>query len=362
MTHLGVATGLGFCVALMASGTAFAGQPEGVEPAPAGDPTVGEPAADTTTTDTTTDHHDCRRHLVGRHRVGRHELRRRFRRLGAGAGGSFSASGSSSGGASASGSSEGDFPEANVDTGTGIDPFKGRVALGAIRTIAGLNGVNCATSSPTSSPSAPARAWPCSRTARTTPTTMDPCPGDMCELEESRTVAAMAFNFEALYFAKIGREAGQLPFRADFGLGGRFGIISIVNATDVADNLDDPLEMHVEIPLVFQLMFGNNFALSPEMGLDFRLVPGSRAAGDTNPGTNFPPTVSGDAVTGPRLRLRAHPRRRIVRRRLDALHLRRPQIADHRVSARRCAASRGRCRPRRAAAGRSRCTGLQAAR
>lgn len=56
------------------------------------------------------------------------------------------------------------------------------------------------------------------------------------------------------------------------------------NTSDVEDNLDDATELHVEVPLVFQLMFGNNFALLPELGMDFRIIPGSREDGDTNGG------------------------------------------------------------------------------
>jgi|GEM_PF-1883213 len=298
MARLGVATGIGLCFAL-ASGTAFAEQPEGVERAPAGDPTVDEPAADTTTTTETSYADDTSSDAVEDDST----YDDTTDDSGGSAGGSFSASGSTSSGASASGSSaaapEGDFPAANVDSGTGIDPFKGRLALGAIRTIAGLNGINVRYFLADQFAVGGSAGVALFTYRENDPASMDPCPGDMCELENTRTVAAMAFNFEALYFAKLGREAGQLPFRADFGLGGRFGIISIVNANDAPDNLDDPLEMHIEVPLVFQLMFGNNFSLSPEMGLDFRIVPGDRAAGDTNPGTNFPPTVSGDAVTGP---------------------------------------------------------------
>lgn len=291
--------GLGFCVALASSGTAFAGQPDGIEPAPVDDPTIGEPTASTTTTDGTDTSYADDTTSDDTSYADDSSYDDSADDSGASAEGSVSASGSTSAGASASAAPEGDFPAANVDTGTGIDPFKGRLALGAIRTIVGLNGINFRYFVADQF-SVGASAGVALFTYRENdPMSMDPCPGDMCELEESRTVAAMAFNFEALYFAKLGREAGQLPFRADFGLGGRFGIISIVNADDAPDNLDDPLEMHIEVPLVFQLMFGNNFALSPEMGLDFRIVPGSRAAGDQNPGTNFPPTVSGDALSGP---------------------------------------------------------------
>ena len=181
----------------------------------------------------------------------------------------------------------------------GIDSFKGRFGLGAIRTISGLNGINF-------------RYFVADKFAiganlgvalftyrENDPATTDMCPGPECELENTRTVAALAASIEALYFARLGREAGRLPFRADFGFGGRFGFQSIVNDQDVEDNLDDPTELHIELPLVVQLMFGNNFALSPEFGVDFRIVPGSRADGDVNPGSGRPGSISPGAANGP---------------------------------------------------------------
>lgn len=167
----------------------------------------------------------------------------------------------------------------------GIDPFDGRLGVGAIRTIAGLNGINLRYFV-TDQFAVGASAGVALFTFRENdPESTDPpCPDEMCNLEDTRTVAFMAFNIEGLYFLRLGREAGQLPFRADFGIGGRFGVMTSANATDVEDNLDDPTELHIEIPLVFQLMFGNNFALSPELGMDFRIIPGSREEGDDNGG------------------------------------------------------------------------------
>ena len=184
--------------------------------------------------------------------------------------------------------------------GTGlIDPFKRRFSLGVIRTIAGLNGLN-------------ARFFVSDKFAiglnlgvalaayKDDPEDPADCPGEDCNLQNTRTVARLGSSIEALYYAKLGREAGQLPFRADFALGGRFGVIGLVNASDIADNLDDPTEIHIEIPLIINLMFGNHFALAPEFGMDFLIIPGSREDGDSNPGFAGNPTlVSADATSGP---------------------------------------------------------------
>jgi len=175
--------------------------------------------------------------------------------------------------------------------------MKGTLGVGAIHTIAGLNGINV-------------RYFPIERLAiglnlgvamfsyREPAGDSGPCPGDDCELDEGRTVAALATGLEVLYFIYRGRPAGTLPFRADFALGGRFGVIHVTNATDVDNNLDDPTELHVEIPAIIHLMFGDHFALAPEFGIDFRIVPRSRDR-DSNPGTGRAETISGDAVNGP---------------------------------------------------------------
>ena len=167
----------------------------------------------------------------------------------------------------------------------GIEAFKGRVGVGAIRTIAGLNGINVRYFVSDQFAIGGSAGVALFSYGENDPASTDPpCPDPMCNLENNRTVAFMAFNIEGLYFVRLGREAGQLPFRADFGLGGRFGVMTSANSDDVEDNLDDPTELHIEIPLVFQLMFGNNFALSPELGMDFRIIPGSREDGDSNGG------------------------------------------------------------------------------
>lgn len=184
--------------------------------------------------------------------------------------------------------------------GGGIEPFRGRVGVGAIRTIAGLNGINVryfVTDNFSIGGSAGVALF--TYRENDPESTDPPCPDADCELEDTRTIAFMAFNLEGLYFVKLGSEAGRLPFRADFGVGGRFGVMTSANAADIEDNLDDPTELHVEIPIVFQLMFGNNFALSPELGMDFRIIPGSRADGDSNGGVYGSTLGAYGAVDGP---------------------------------------------------------------
>jgi len=218
--------------------------------------------------------------------------------------GSISASTASSGNTETSASTDDDLEPISsapptVSSG-GIEGFKGRFGVGAIRTIAGLNGINFRyflTDNFSLGGSAGVALF---TYHENDPASTDPaCPDPQCNLEDTRTVAFMAFNIEGLYFIHLGREAGQLPFRADFGLGGRFGVMTSANAADVEDNLDDPTELHIEIPLVFQLMFGNNFALSPELGMDFRIIPGSREDGDDNEGINGTTLGAFGAADGP---------------------------------------------------------------
>ncbi len=191
-------------------------------------------------------------------------------------------------------------PIGAAPSGGAIDSFKGRFGVGAIRTIAGLNGINARYFITDKFMLGGSAGVALFTYRENDPDSTDPaCPDPNCNLEDRRTVAFMAFNIEGLYFLHLGREAGRLPFRADFGLGGRFGVITSANAADVNNNLDDATELHIEIPLVFQLMFGNNFALSPELGMDFRIVPGSREDGDANPGARPGSFAALGAVDGP---------------------------------------------------------------
>lgn len=174
--------------------------------------------------------------------------------------------------------------------------MKGKFGIGGIRTLAGVTGIN-------------ARYFVADRFSLglnfgfATFTYKEPDPDDPMDYRR-RNVAALGANIEALFWAKIGQPGGNLPFRADFGVGGRVGFAHIVNATDVGDDLDDPLELQLEIPLAFQLMFGENFALVPEIGAAVRWLPGDREPdsdgdADTNPGLVPPQTGIMGASPGP---------------------------------------------------------------
>ena len=196
--------------------------------------------------------------------------------------------------------------EAEVSTESGFsgstsgsgDGLRGTFGVGAIRTLGGLTGIN-------------ARYFVLDRLSvglnvgvgtwtyhENRPGTTDICPGPDCEFEDTRTIATLGLGLEALYFLKLGNPAGTLPFRADFGVGGRFTVLQGINATDVPDNHDDPTEFDIELPMVVQLRFGDHFTLSPEFGLNFIIVPGTRAAGDVNPGSGKPDFVIGPGLAG----------------------------------------------------------------
>lgn len=195
--------------------------------------------------------------------------------------------------------------EASVST-TGVsasssatsDGLRGTFGVGAIRTISGLTGIN-------------ARYFLLDRLSlginlglatftynENDPASTDTCPGPDCRFEDTRTVASWGMGLEGLYFFKMGEPAGQLPFYADFGLGGRFTYLQRINTADVEDNLDDPTEFNIEIPMVVQLRFGKHFVLSPEFGVRFVIVPGSREDGDVNPGFGYPDTTAGPLDPG----------------------------------------------------------------
>lgn len=185
----------------------------------------------------------------------------------------------------------------------------GRFSLGAARTLAGLNGINArfyitdhfhlglnigvATFS-YREPDLVGDAIDCS-----TDQTAGACAKTM------RTLAYIGSSLEGIYWI-LGKPAGNLPFQADFGLGGRLGFQHEVNGTDIAVNLDDPLQFTLEVPLILMLNFGENFSIAPEFGAVFRWNPGTRLAnntvmppelGDSNPGFNGP--SSRIATSGP---------------------------------------------------------------
>lgn len=121
-------------------------------------------------------------------------------------------------------------------------------------------------------------------------------PADGACTKKTRTVAYIGSSLEFIYWV-LGKPVGNGLFQADFGVGGRLGFQHEVNSTDIPDDLDDPLQLTAEIPLMLQLNIGENFAIVPEFGAVFRWNPGSRIGDpaatdpippDSNPGFQDP--------------------------------------------------------------------------
>ncbi|PRP98804.1 hypothetical protein ENSA5_29600 [Enhygromyxa salina] len=176
----------------------------------------------------------------------------------------------------------------------------GRLSLGAARTLAGLTGINVryyltdhfhlglnlgvATFS-YREPDLINDAVDCGTNEQ----------GNTCT-KTTRTVAYIGSSLEGVYWV-LGKPAGNWPFQADFGIGGRLGFQHYVNNTDIGNNLDDPLTFTAEVPLILQLNLGENFSIAPEFGAAFRWNVGTRLTdvsatppdpGDSNPGFSDP--------------------------------------------------------------------------
>jgi hypothetical protein len=131
--------------------------------------------------------------------------------------------------------------------------------------------------------------------------------GSSCT-KKTRTVAYIGSSVEFIYWV-LGKPVGNGFFQADFGVGGRFGFQHYVNSTDIPNDLDDPLQLTAEIPLMLQLNIGQNFAIVPEFGAAFRWNPGNRIGDpaaadpippDSNPGFPDPNgRIPAGEVSGP---------------------------------------------------------------
>ena len=187
----------------------------------------------------------------------------------------------------------------------------GRLSLGAIRTIAGLNGITFRYHI-SDKFHLGVNLGVATFSYRYPDLIDDPIDcgtneSDAACTKKTRTVAYIGSSLEFIYWI-LGKQAAGI-FQADFGVGGRLGFQHIVNSTDVPNNLDDPLQFTAEIPLMLQLNIGENFAIVPEFGAVFRWNPGTRLNGDpaampaeppdSNPGVDANPNLPGGDVSGP---------------------------------------------------------------
>lgn len=160
-------------------------------------------------------------------------------------------------------------------------PMKNRVGFGAMRTLAGLNGLFV-------------RWYAVDRfTVGLNLGAATFSHGDTDEngdFERTRTVGAVGVGPEFFYWPFQGDRSQQVY--ADFGVGARvstyFGFLGQLEEEET-DTLDAPLEIDVEIPASIQLFIGKRVAVIPEFGVAFRIIPGNREPDqngefDANPG------------------------------------------------------------------------------
>ena len=160
-------------------------------------------------------------------------------------------------------------------------PMKNRVGFGAMRTLAGLNGLFV-------------RWYAADRfTAGLNLGAATFSHGDTDEngdFDRTRTVGTLGVGPEFFFWPFQGDRSQQVY--ADFGVGTRvsayFGFLGQLEE-EQTDTLDTPLEIDVEVPASIQLFIGKRVAVVPEFGVAFRIIPGNREPDqngefDANPG------------------------------------------------------------------------------
>src|SRR5690606_35561675 len=161
-------------------------------------------------------------------------------------------------------------------------PMRGRFAIGAMRTVAGLNGLMV-------------RGYVLNRlslgwvTGVATFSHRDT--DENGDYERVRTVGRVGFGPEVFFWPVQGDRAHQV--HADVGIGARMtAYVGFLRRLEEQreETLDTPVELAFEMPVALQLFIGPRVAIMPEFGVVFRYVPGRRepdenGESDANPGT-----------------------------------------------------------------------------
>jgi len=160
--------------------------------------------------------------------------------------------------------------------------MRGRIGLGALRTVSGLNGLVV-------------RGYLANRlslgwvTGVATFSHRDT--NEDGEYERVRTVGHVGLGPEFHFWPVQGDRSQQV--HADVGIGVRLlayvGFLGNLDEEE-EDTLDTPLEFDLEVPIAMQLFIGPRVAIMPEFGLVLRFIPGQREPDengefDSNPGT-----------------------------------------------------------------------------
>ncbi len=162
--------------------------------------------------------------------------------------------------------------------------MKGRVGVGGIRTVSGLNGL-VVQGYLTDRLTLGAVAGFATFSHREN--------NDDGEFKDVNTVGLIGGGPQLFYWPYQGSRNNQVY--ADFGVGGRalvyVGLTGINrDRPEDATTLDIPVEIDIEVPLAAPVWIGQRVAITPEFGFVARIIPGSReadqnGAADSNPGT-----------------------------------------------------------------------------
>jgi hypothetical protein len=174
-------------------------------------------------------------------------------------------------------------PDVSVDASTAAaataGTMKGRVGIGGVRTLSGLNALGV-------------RYYPINKldigAVLGFATFSHREAGDDGQFNDRRTVGLLGAGVSVFYWpVQMSREK---YVSADFGLGVR-GVIykGFLGDPDIEKG-DLPLEIDIEIPITTALFIGDSVAIIPEFGFVARIIPGNREPDeqdntDENPGT-----------------------------------------------------------------------------
>jgi len=169
-----------------------------------------------------------------------------------------------------------DASSAALGSGGGM---KGRVGLGGVRTLSGVNAIGV-------------RYYPIDKldigAVVGFATFSHKEAGDDGQFNDTRTVGLLGAGLSVFYWpVQMSREK---YISADFGVGIRGVVYKGFLGDPDLDKGDLPLEIDIEIPITTALFIGDSVALIPEFGFVARIIPGNREPdqqdnADTNPGT-----------------------------------------------------------------------------
>jgi adenosine deaminase len=146
-----------------------------------------------------------------------------------------------------------------------------------------------------------------------------------------RTVGVFGVGPEFLFWPAQGDRSQQV--HADFGLGLRIttyvGFLGNLEE-EQSNTLDTPLEIDIEIPAALQLFIGQRVAVLPEFGVVFRVIPGDREPDlngefDMNPGREIGSRRAHGVVLRHRVRVLLRQTARVMEELIRAL----PKVELH---------------------------------